>query len=224
MAMIEDKLQLPVGTMLQLQQEEVENPYRYQVKLLGYYPGKGLIVTNTEHNGRTVLLTDDTRLVCRTLQGSVVQGFRVRVMQTSMTPYPHLHLSYPDDVEISVIRDARRIVTKEPALLRNPRKHPDRFNETMIVDLSASGARVATRSPVAALNEVVELKMVLEVAGIEEKLLLLAEVRSAEFREGDRERQRLPLHYYGLKFEGINRYQKLVLHAFVTEACLTVKI
>ena len=222
--MTEDKLQLPVGTSIQLQQEGIDNPIRYTVKLLGYYPGKGLIVTNTEHNGKTVLLTDDTRLACRVLQGSIVQGFRVHVIQTSMMPYPHIHLSYPDEIEVSVVRDARRILTKQPALAQNTRQRDDRFHEAMIVDLSASGAKIATRSPIAETNEILELKMVLEVAESEESLKLLCEVKSVEFREGNREKGRLPLHYYGVMFKGVNRFQKLVLHAFVLEAAMKVEM
>ena len=222
--MTEDKLQLPVGTSIQLEQEGVEFPIRYTVKLLGYYPGKGLIVTNTEHNGRTVLLTDDTRLVCRALQGSVVQGFRVHVVQTSMLPYPHIHLSYPEDIEVSVVRDARRIITKQPALTRNSKNRDGAFIEAMIVDLSFSGAKIATRTPVAEINEVLEINMVLDVADSEEVLKLLSEVKSVDFKVGDKEKGRLPLHYYGLMFKGVNRYQKLALHAFVMEASMKVEM
>ena len=222
--MIEDKLQLPVGTPIQLQQEDTENPVRYTVKLLGYYPGKGLIVTNTEHNGRTVLLTDDTRLVARSLQGSAVQGFRVKVLQTSMTPYPHLHLSYPQEIETSVVRDARRITTKQPALARNIKSDESDFHEAMIVDLSASGTKVATRVPVAGVDEVLEIKMELDIADMVEKLTLLAEVKSADFRQGNRDKGRLPLYYYGLMFKGVNRFQKMALHAFVTESCMKVEM
>ncbi len=222
--MIEDRLQLPVGTSIQLHQENVDTPIRYTVKLLGYYPGKGLIVTNTEHNGRTVLLTDDTPLVCRALQGSSVQGFRVKVIQTSMMPYPHIHLSYPEDIETSIIRDARRIITKQPALVRNSRSGESRSYEAMIVDLSASGAKIATRVPVADVNEILEIKMVLDVADSEETLNLLGEVKSVDFREGNRAKARLPLHYYGLMFKGVNRYQKLALHAFVMEVSMKVEM
>lgn len=222
--MVEDKLQLPVGTSIQLEQEEIENPIRFTVKLLGYYPGKGLIVTNTEHNGRTVLLTDDTRLVCRALQGSIVQGFRAKVVQTSMLPYPHLHLSYPDDIEVTVVRNARRIITKQPALARNSKADANKFHEAMIVDLSASGAKIATRTPVARKGEVLELKMILEVAESDETLNLIGIVKNVEYKQGNKEKKRLPLHYYGLMFQGVNRFQKLAIHAYVMEAAMKVEM
>ncbi len=121
---MEDKLHLPVGTPIHVQQEGVRDAPRFNVKLLGYYPGRGLIVTNTEFNGKTVLLTDDTKLVARAVQGSIATAFRVKVVQTNMKPYPHLHLSYPneDDIEVSIVRDARRIDTKQPSLVRNTKK------------------------------------------------------------------------------------------------------
>ena len=218
--MIEDKLQLPMGTPLQLQQEGVENPIRYNVKLLGYYPGKGMIVTNTEHNGKTVLLTVDTKLVVRSVQGVTCQAFRVKVVQVSMKPYPHLHLSWPDDVEVTTVRDARRIETKQPSLVRNSRSPDGKFYEAMIVDLSASGAKIATRVPIGRIDEMVELKMQLEVAEQDESLNLVAVIKSSDFKASSK----LPLHYYGLSFKGINRFQKLVLHGYVVESTLKVKI
>lgn len=218
--MIEDKLQLPVGSPVQLQQEEIEDAIRYNVKLLGYFPGKGLIVTNTEHNGKTVLLTENTRLIARAVQGSSCQAFRVKVVQTSMKPYPHLHLSYPDDIEISVVRDARRIQTQQPSLVRNSKNGNEKYYEAIIVDLSASGAKIATRTPIGILEEVVELKMEIDVAGEDEILRVMGVIKNVDFRK----KGKLALHYYGLMFKGVNRYQKLVLHGHVLETSFKVKI
>ncbi len=218
--MIEDKLQLSMGTPLQLQQEGIENPFRYNVKLLGYYPGKGMIVTNTENNGKTVLLTNDTKLIVRSVQGVSCQAFRVKVVQTSMKPYPHLHLSWPDDVEMTTVRDSRRIETKQPSLVRNTSSPDGKYYEAMIVDLSASGARIATRVPVGRMDELIELKMQLEVAEQDETLKLIGVIKSADFKPDNK----LPLHYYGLMFQGINRFQKMVLHGHVVESAMKVKI
>jgi len=219
--MMEDKLQLPVGTPIQVQQEGIEDAPRFNVKLLGYYPGKGLIVTNTEFNGKTILLTDGTKLVARAVQGSLATAFRVKVVQTNMKPYPHLHLSYPDedDIEVSIVRDARRIDTKQPSLVRNT-KAGSQYTEAMIVDLSASGARIATRVPIAILEEMVELKMEVEVAEENEPLAITGIIKNVDFKK----KGNMALHYYGIMFNGINRFQKVVLHAYVMEETLRIKI
>jgi len=219
--MMEDKLQLPVGTPIQVQQEGIEDAPRFNVKLLGYYPGKGLIVTNTEFNGKTILLTDGTKLVARAVQGSLATAFRVKVVQTNMKPYPHLHLSYPDedDIEVSIVRDARRIDTKQPSLVRNT-KAGSQYTEAMIVDLSASGARIATRVPIAILEEMVELKMEVEVAEENEPLVITGIIKNVDFKK----KGNMALHYYGIMFNGINRFQKVVLHAYVMEETLRIKI
>ncbi len=218
---MEDKLQLPVGTPIQVQQEGIEDAPRFNVKLLGYYPGQGLIVTNTEFNGKTILLTDDTKLVARAVQGSIATAFRVKVVQTNMKPYPHLHLSYPDedDIEVSVVRDARRIDTKQPSLVRNT-KPDSQYTEAMVVDLSASGARIATRVPIGILEEMVELKTEVEVAEENEPLVVTGVIKNVDFKK----KGNMALHYYGIMFKGINRFQKVVLHAYVMEETMRVKI
>ena len=91
---MEDKLQLPVGTPIQVQQEGIEDAPRFNVKLLGYYPAKGLIVTNTEFNGKTVLLTDDTKLVARAVQGNIATGVR------EVTNWPLIVNLYEDPYEM----------------------------------------------------------------------------------------------------------------------------
>lgn len=216
--MIDDKLQLPVGTRIQLQPDGMENPARYTVRLLGYYPGKSLIVTNPEsQSGKTVLFRDGQPFIARVVQGSLCRGFRVHSIQTNMLPYPHVHLTYPEDVEISVVRNASRILTKQPALVRNFKAISSKRFEALVVDLSASGARVATRLPIAEVGDSLEMKMELEVVGESEILNLVASVKKTDFKEADEEKGRLALHYYGLMFEGLNRYQKLLLHAYVLE-------
>jgi len=222
--MIEDKLQLPVGTLIQLQQDGIKNPARYSVKLLGYYPGKALIVTNTEFQGRTVLQTDDTAMIARALQGSVCQAFAVKVIQTMMVPFPHLYLTYPNDIETSVVRNANRIVTKQPALVSNGRDDDGKRYEALVVDLSSSGAKVATKVPVAEVNDVLDMIMELEVAGKDERITVAATVKSVEFKDGDKAKGRLPLFYYGLMFEGINRFQQIIIHAYVMEFSMKVKL
>ncbi|MGD2119230.1 MAG: flagellar brake protein [Chromatiales bacterium] len=217
--MTEEKLRFPVGTRIQLQPEGIDNnPTRYNVMLLGYYPGKSLIVTNPESQpGKTVLFRDSQAFIARIMQGSVCQAFRATAIQTNMLPYPHLHLSYPDEIEMTVVRNASRIATKQPALVRNLKATSDKRFEAMVVDLSSSGAKVATRVPVAEVGDSLHVKMQLEVANETDILNLAAEVKKAEFREGDRQKGRLDLYYYGLMFEDLNRFQKVLLHAYVME-------
>ena len=217
--MTDEKLKFPVGTRIQLQPEGIENnPTRYNVTLLGFYPGKSLIVTNPESQpGKTVMFRNSQAFIARVMQGSVCQAFRASAIQTNMLPYPHLHLTYPDDIEMTVVRNATRIVTKQPALVRNLKSTSSKRFEAMVVDVSASGAKVATRVPVAEVGDNLEIKMQLEVADEIDILNLVAAVKKSEFREGDKQKGRLGLHYYGLMFEGINRYQKLLLHAYVLE-------
>jgi hypothetical protein len=218
---MQDRLHLPVGTPIQIQQEGVDNAPRFNVRLLGYYPGKGLIVTNTEFNGKTVLLTDDSKIVARAVQGNIATAFRVSVVQTSLTPYPHLHLTYPEEdaIEVSIVRDARRIDTKQPSLVRNA-KEGSQYIEALIVDLSASGARIATRVPIGILDETVELKMEVEVGDESEPLVVTAVIKNVDFKK----KGKLALHYYGLMFKGVNRFQRIVLHAYVLEETFKVKI
>jgi len=218
--MIEDELQLPVGTTIQLQQESGENNQRYKVRLIGYLPGKNIIVTNPEVNGRTVILKDDKVLIARIFKGSMAIGFRCRVMQTSLVPYPHLHLSYPNDLEISAVRNASRVNTKEAALVRNLAKPEDKFSEALILDLSTTGTKIATRHPIAQKGDFLQIRMKLNVDKEDRLLEMAGEVMKVNYQEASKSVNNKPVFNYGIKLKGVNAMQKMIIHAYVLEGTL----
>lgn len=214
---MEDKLKLPVGTVVQLQQDATDNQDRYTVKLLGYNPGKGLIVSHLDNRGRTVILKDGTLLIARIVQGRKAMGFHARIVETNMLPYPHLHLSYPEELEISEIRNASRVNTCEASLVRNLADGADSMVEAVIQDLSTTGARVLTRKPIATAGDSLQIKMMLEVNKAGHRIDLVAEVKKVNYIEGDAKKNKRPLFSYGVMFLDVNEIQRLVIHAYVLE-------
>ena len=214
---MEDKLKMPVTTLVQLQQGKTDNNDRYTVRLLGYNPGKGLIVSHLDNHGRTVILKDGTRLIARIVQGCKAMGFRSSIIETNMLPYPHMHLSYPEELEISEVRNASRVNTREASLVRNLADDSGTFIEAIIQDLSTTGAKVLTRKPIATVGDLLQVKMMLNVNKGEHRIDLTAEVKKVTYLEGDASKNRKPLFSYGVMFLDVNEIQRLVVHAYVME-------
>ena len=218
---MEDNLKLPVGTDIQLQMNTVDNNIaRYTVKLLGYLPGKGIIASSLENNGRTVILKDGTKLISRVVLGTRAIGFRTSIITTNMVPYPHIHLSYPQSLEISEVRNASRAIVKEASLVRNLGEKDAKFSEALVNDLSTTGAKLLTKKPLAVVGDIVEIKMLLTANKIEHKINLMAEVKKVNYVENNPDKQKKPMFSYGVMFKGINAQQSLAIYAYVLEQTL----
>jgi len=218
---MEDNLKLPVGTDIQLQMNTVDNNIaRYTVKLLGYLPGKGIIASSLENNGRTVILKDGTKLISRVVLGTRAIGFRTSIITTNMVPYPHIHLSYPQSLEISEVRNASRAIVKEASLVRNLGEKDAKFSEALVNDLSTTGAKLLTKKPLAVVGDIVEIKMLLTANKIEHKINLMAEVKKVNYVGNNPDKQKKPMFSYGVMFKGINAQQSLAIYAYVLEQTL----
>ena len=205
-----------VGDRLQLQKTPSDRPERYLVRLVGYLAGQSLIVTTPQVNGKVAIIRPDQRYAVRVLQGSSVFGFVSSVLQTYSAPFPHLHLSYPRDMESIVVRNALRAATDIPAYVRNNKRvdKADQHRAVRVVDISHTGARLVSEGPLGQEGDLLTLLISLSVCGMDENLGLICEVRCMGRRQLDDD----PLQFWtGVQFQSINRFQKVLIHAFVME-------
>lgn len=206
---------LQIGDILQLQHAPPsENQDRYAVRLVGYLPGQSIVITTPRKHGNAILVRDGHAFTVRLLQGSNIFGFVAKVLFVSSKPYPHLHLSYPEDVESAVVRNAPRAPTKLSALVQNTSLAEDqRFNqEAIIIDLSSSGARLLLHEKLGEIGQLVQIILSLEACGGEDKLQVLGTIRNIkDLVEADAGEGRI----YGIQFSGIDRFQQLLLCSYV---------
>ncbi len=215
--MNDDVLGIPVGSTLQLQAAGLERAPRFNVRLIGYLPGASLLVTSPTIGGRLQMVRESQPFNVRMLRGNSVMGFVASVLQVYLKPYPHLHLEYPRRVESIMVRSARRAAAGIFALARNidDVDLPENRHEVTMLDLSATGAKLSMTSPIAVVGDTLHLDFSLQVAGREETLAMLGEVRNQMVRE-DPEGMR-PSYICGVQFRAPNRLQELLLHGWVLE-------
>ncbi len=214
--MKQSELSLQIGDKLQLQKTPSDRPERYVVQVVGLMPGKSVIVSTPRINGKVAIIRPDQKYTVRVLQGSSVFGFVSSVLQSYSAPFPHVHLSYPREMESIVVRNSLRAVTDIQGVARNV-KNPDEkehYRGIRVVDLSNSGARVTSKGPLGREEETVSVQFGIEVCGMEENLGVLGKIRGL----GKRNQEGDPMKFWtGLEFLSLNRYQKVVLQAFVLD-------
>ncbi len=204
--------------MLQLQRISPEFHDRYTVTLIGYLPKQGLIVTTPQVHQKVQFIKEGMRFAVRLLDGSNVLGFVSTVTHSATRPYPHLHLSYPEEVETSMVRNAERINSNVPTLVRNSKDRDveDAWHPALIKDLSMTGARVESIESLGRPGELLVLKFGVDICGEKEQVMLLSEVcnRTAVKDQADPEDSR---YSFGLAFKAMNRMQEVVLNNCVLQ-------
>jgi c-di-GMP-binding flagellar brake protein YcgR len=204
---------LQIGDVLQLQfapPSEIQD--RYATTLVGFMPGQSLIITTPRKQGKPIIVREGQSFTVRMLQGSNIFGFVARVLRSVSTPYPYLHLDYPDEVETAVVRNAPRVATEIQAVASRPLGSDSTQHAVIIVDISSTGARVINDKTLGEVGTVIQVVHQLQVCGGEDELKVMGMIRNIrEIRGEDGSSQ----FVHGIEFRGLTRFQEVLLCAYV---------
>ncbi|MGD8911210.1 MAG: flagellar brake protein [Candidatus Thiodiazotropha sp.] len=206
---------LQIGDVLQLQWAPPSvNTERYSATLVGFLPGQSLVITTPRKQGKPIIVRDGQSFTVRMLQGSNIFGFVSQVLNASSKPYPHIHLSYPSDVESAVVRNAPRVPTEIDAEVIWPQatSGAEEKRTVTISDISSTGARIIDGKILGKVGDVIQVTYKLSVCGGEDILKLMSIIRNIR-QVADRDGRNTYVH--GLEFRGLNRFQHLVLCSYV---------
>ncbi len=215
--MIKDTLNLQVGTTVQLQLDVPEETPRHMVRVIGYVPGGSLVVSTPTVNGSVQIVRDGQAFNVRVLRGDSVVGFSAKVLVSTLKPYPHLHLAYPRDIEQIVVRNSARVSTRLACMVRNTKQpdSPEHYHEADIIDLSESGAKLASKQPLGEPSDMLQINFSLQVTNQMEELKLVSDLKNCVERVESDENGKYLNHLSGVQFRAVNRFQQLLLHAWV---------
>lgn len=215
--MSQDHLNLPIGTIVQLQLDSPEETPRHAVRVIGYLPGGSLLVTTPTLNGKAMLVRPGSTYKVRMLRGDSVVGFSVKVLHTAGKPYPYLHLQYPKSLDQIVVRNSARVAAQIDCTVRNTNL-PDaqeNFRQAQIVDLSESGAKIASSTPLGDTGDMLQVSFRLQVVGATELLNLVADIKNVIERPDIDDSNKRLTYLNGVQFRAVNRFQQVLLNAWV---------
>jgi hypothetical protein len=200
-----DETRIQPGEAMQIQSSLDSS--RYGVRLIGYHKGKSIVVTNPVQDGTPLYLKEGQAFISRIFSGKFVFAFPCTVLASSMKPYAYLHLSYPTDVVGVNVRRVERVRLRVIAAFDTD---DGCRGAGVIVDLSAGGAFVLSKSPDLTLGRHLILKFKVTIASAEYVLELPGCVRS--IRPNDEEPTLGNGH--GIEFTNVSPEDNLVLASF----------
>jgi c-di-GMP-binding flagellar brake protein YcgR len=223
--MKQQTLRILVGDKLQLQKVDAESGERYSSTVIGFVPGESLLITAPLVNDKPILVKEGQQFAVRMLQGSYIQGFVAKVMHNALAPYPYLHLSFPEDVERKEIRNADRVETDVPILVRNSKlpDEQDNWKQASIKDISATGSKLESMSKIGEKGDIMVLKFKLLICGQDEEMELQTRIMSLE-EPDDVGADEWGIYTYGTKFEEHGRLERVLIQNYVLEQLMSYTI
>lgn len=204
-----DRLKLPnPGDVVSLVVEAAKHQYR--VTWLGFAFRHSVMVTAPRSGGSLMPVYINDLIAIRYLKDNHVHGFKAAVLDYHRSPYPYLHLAYPEAIAEHRIRGAHRVVTRlEGHVLVGAGGE----EAVEIMDLSGSGARICVGRDDIPLDSALTLRLHVAFAGSEAKLDIPCVVKNMLRRE-DVDEGRTS---YGLAFRELERMDRIMLSGYIYE-------
>lgn len=209
-----EAMNLKVGDRLQAQPPTKLSVERCTVRLIGYVPDVSMLVTTPAGaNAVRLQLIEGDQLVMRVFSSQNAFGFACDVQRVCKLPYPYLHITFPKEVQGTVIRKAPRVKTKIIAKV-NTEKEGGNDLPAVISNLSANGALLDARRNLAAPGDSIRLSFKLKLHNIEAHMSLVATVR-AVFGDEVLNQGGSSLAHFGLEFNNLAANDQMILQSMV---------
>jgi c-di-GMP-binding flagellar brake protein YcgR len=171
-----DAMKLKIGDRLQAQPPAKLSTERCTVRLIGYVQDASLLVT-TPLVGAGVRLQflEGEQLVIRIFSSQNAYGFASEVQRVCKLPYAYLHLSFPAQVQGTVIRKASRVKTKIIAEVAT-KMQPEGNIPAVISNISTNGLLLDAKRELAGKGDLLKLVFGLKLHGVDSPLSVTAKV------------------------------------------------
>jgi len=205
------QVQLAPGDHVQLQSLHGNSTERYQVRMIGYHAPVSLMVTAPMLQGRLVFIREGQQFLVRGFVGKDAVAYRTRVLKSQLTPFPYLHLAYPETVQSMRIRSSARVPVDLVASVVSPAGP----GSARIVDISVGGARMFSSRVVARKDEEIRMSFRINPAGLDVYLTLRGRIRAVQQDES-----RPEIVVTGVEFHSLSEQERLYLTNMVYQNLL----
>lgn len=204
---------LRIGDTLQMRFED-GTPERYPVRLIGAVDRRSVLVTHPQNEGRMMFLKEGQTLGFTGMRGKHAYAFEAPVLRCQLSPFPYVHLAYPQQVRVTTIRKAHRVVLNGVASIgRRDAKGRVACN---LRDLSVGGALLTVPRQLATFGAEVSVAFRLNIDGETVTLEVPGVVRSV--RPG--EEPGSTFRPCGIEFVDVAPDLRRMLQLFVYESLL----
>lgn len=211
------EFRVKLGDPVQLQFIPDDGRDRLNAKIIGHAVNKSLIISAPiGSSGKLAMLRENQRFVVRMLQGNRVFGFESEILKYYTLPYPHVHLSQPQDIECITVRNARRINASNLVVSALSVKTGSSVSATLL-NISVSGALMQCKQLLGQLDDKLTLSIEFNISGMLKYLRITSIIRNLSTPTDRSEEGGGDYYRYGIEFLDVNDDQRFVISAYVNE-------
>ncbi len=211
-----DDVKLMPGDALQLQSMLEGQQERLTVRIIGAMKPKSVLVTAPSIDGKLIFVREAQPFLVRAFSGLNICAFKCKVLKAQHSPFPYLHLSYPDTVQLMRIRKAVRARVGIITAIYDS-QGGKQIGAGRIVDLSVGGAKMLSPNMVGSKDQIVFLAFKIKLDDLEEIIETTATIRSIGQEDDEEGRKMVAL---GIQFESLHQHQRLIIMNLVYQYLL----
>jgi c-di-GMP-binding flagellar brake protein YcgR len=200
------EMKLVVGDRLQVQCQAHHNSPRVFVKMVGYVENISLIVTAPSRNGVRLQLLETDTLIVRAFARQNAFAFKCSVLRVCTAPFHYLHLSFPEQIQGSMIRKSARVWIGVPSEVAGKPS-----GSVVIENISATGALVLTDKPLGRRGDILRMSFRVNLHDIDSRLDVDAEILTGFGTEDDTKHS----YRHGVEFRNLKPEDLLVLKSLI---------
>ena len=178
-----DELGLQIGSPIQIQLVDDETK-RYSVQLIGFVRYEALILsaTKTADTDLGLVLKDTQPLILRFMTAKGAVAFRTHIIKKHLTPYPHIHVAIPQEIE-SVPVETKPVIATEKSVTFINDDESSRPRGVTLTGLSPERIIITDSNRLADAGQSITITMSFRFAGLNNVLVLDGEVEYSEIVE-----------------------------------------
>ncbi|QLI82034.1 flagellar brake protein [Chitinibacter fontanus] len=205
------QIKLPPNSTLHVQSLGDPLKPKSSIKLIGWLEKTGVLISTLNQQGAILPFREGETLQLKTIAGKDVITFQGTVEKVCFTPFPYLHLSWPERLDIHQLRNSFRVNVNLIVSISG-----DGLKQTpaKITNLSASGAMLEGGNLKLESQQQIQIALRLPAAGEEHTMTIAATVRNCHIDPPAVTMQ------YGIEFEPLGVAERLVLEHFIFHSLL----
>jgi c-di-GMP-binding flagellar brake protein YcgR len=209
-----------VGTRIQLRMQRDTGTIEHFSSLIGFVKDEFLMVKCPMERNTPFILHDGEQVLVRAFTGTTIYSFASTVLRTLLSPLYYMHLAYPQAMQGSALRAELRVKAAAPAELEYTDLTGGKaVKQATLVDLSLSGARIASEELISA-GDTVRLSFAVQCDGKEHVVRASAVVRSANRKPATRFDEH-DIFSYGLQFDSLDPEDQTAIRLLTYETLLS---
>jgi c-di-GMP-binding flagellar brake protein YcgR len=203
---------LPMGTELFINHSEDDEENYSCATLIGFLYAQSLIVTLPKRKDHLVQVEKGDELIIRFSKGDTIYAFSSKVMEINQSPYPHIHLTYPENIQAKLLRRGNRIEVSKNALQLKI-KNNDFDGAVIITNISEFGAKLTSSSKLGELDEKLTIELDLpQYPEVVELNCKICHTDNCVDQDSNKE-----TYEHGIEFFEINTMARSFINSFIHE-------